>query len=112
VKLLQAFGHPVELPPQARLAGVVGAVTEPDAERARTELDAELDDVEVVLDGRCADARIGRRHRPELVGQRPAARGRRVVLERVRVHCVEPEPDERRVPAQAGEVLGLVPRYV
>ena len=34
--------------------------------------------------------------RAELVGDRAVARGRRVVLERVRVHRVEPEPERRR----------------
>ena len=73
---------------------------------------AELDHVEVVLDRRLASSRVGGGHRPELVGDRAVARRRRVVLERVRVHRVEAEPERLGVLAQGRDVVRLVPRHV
>ncbi len=51
---------------------MVRTVPEPDAERGRAELLAELDDVEVVLDGGLANRFVGGSHRAELVGTAPS----------------------------------------
>ncbi len=95
-------------PPPARtgprkigLAGVVGPVGEPhgqrrDPSRCPRSMTARLCSIASL-----PTPRIGVAEGAELVGDRPVAGGRRVVLERVGVHGVEPEAERRRC-ARAG----------
>ena len=108
----KAVGHPFELAPEVGLPGVVDPVGEPHGERRRAELLAELDAIDVVLDGSLAH--VGRRvgERAEFVADLAVCRGRRVVLERVRVHRIEPDAEVVGVLAQRRRVVGIVPRDV
>ena len=91
---------------------MVDPVGEPHRQRRRAELLTELDAVDVVLDGSLANVRRRVGERAELVADLAVGRGRRVVLERVRVHRVEPDAELVGVLAQRRRVVGVVPRHV
>ncbi len=93
--------HLLELPAAAGLAGVVHAVGEPHGERGAAEGHAQVDHRLVVLHRELAHAGVGARHGAELVGDGAVARGRGVVLERVRVRGVEPDAERLGVGLQA-----------
>ena len=111
VDLLEPFKDPLELAPEAGLARVVHAVGQPHRHGPRTQLDAEVDHVVVVLDGRAPGAVVDVRQAAELVGHAPVVGGRWIVLEGVGVHGVEADAQLLGVVAQGGGA-GAQPRVV
>src|SRR5215472_12927150 len=93
---------------QIRLAGKVRAVGDPDGQRFRTELAADLDAFDVVRDRLSAHTRISMRQRAELVRKLLP----RLILERVGIDRVEDKAVHRSLFAQGGIVVDLVPRNV
>jgi hypothetical protein len=89
----QALEIALERAPEVDLAREVAAVADPDRVRARAELHAELEAVEVVLDGLASHGRVRVRQASELVRQLLSE----LVLEGVRVHRVDEEPARRCV---------------
>ena len=103
VDLGEALGQPLLAGQDVGLAGVVGAVREPDLQVARAGRVHHLDAVEVVLHGLLADRRVGVGQAAELVV---------VVLEGVRVDGAEGDAVVLGVRAQGGVVVDPVPRDV
>ncbi len=103
VDLLQGVGEAVLAGADVVLAGVVGAVGEPDLEVARARGVHHVDALEVVVDRLLADAGIPVGQAAELVV---------VVLEGVGVDRAELHAEVLRVGAQRGVVVDLVPRDV
>ena len=87
------------------LAGEIRAVADPDGQRLRADLAAEMDAFEIVLDGLQADGLIRMAERPELVGKLLAGR----ILEGVGVHRVEAKAQRFRLLLQLGGVGDPVP---
>ena len=106
VDLLLRFEIAIERAAEMRLAGKIGAVADPHRERLRAELLAGGDAVDVVRDRLGANRRVGVREAAVLVRQRLSG----LILERVRVHRIEPEPERGAVFAQRLVVVGRDPR--
>ncbi len=97
-----------ECPAEVHLAREVPAVADPDRVRARAELHAQLQAVDVVLDRLPADRRVRVRQAAELVRQLLPG----LVLEGVRVHRIDEEAARRGIRLELGRAVGLVPRDV
>ena len=100
VDLLEGVGETVLPAAEVGLAGVVGAVREPDLQVTAAGGVHDVDAVHVVVDGLLADAWVAVGEGAELVV---------VVLEDVRVDGAEREPEVRGVRGQGGVVIHPVP---
>jgi hypothetical protein len=88
------------------LAGQVGAVADPDRERRRPELPSYVDARDIMCHRLRTDAGVGRRQAAVAV----AVGLPRLVLERIGIYRVEPEPQRRRFFPQGTVILYLIPR--
>ena len=103
VDLRQGLGQPVLAAAQVTLAGVVGAVSEPDLQVAGAGLVHHLDAFQVMLNGLGPDGGV-------VVGE--AAQFVGLVLEGVGIDCADPDSQVVGLLHQSRPVADLVPRVV